>query len=80
VERVEAEKLAARIEGADKASDSTVGAIFTALLAPLEGGTQIRYTMDVTLRGRLAQFGLAVVQGTAKKLTAQFARSLQDSL
>ena len=80
LERVEAEKLAARIEGVDTGSASTIGATFTALLAPLETGTQIRYTMDFTLRGRLAQFGLAVVQGTAKKITAEFARCLQASL
>jgi carbon monoxide dehydrogenase subunit G len=80
LERVEAEKLAVRIEGADKSSASTVGATFTARLTPLEGSTQIHYTMDVTLRGRLAQFGLTVVQGTAKKITAEFARCLQASL
>jgi carbon monoxide dehydrogenase subunit G len=36
--------------------------------------------MDVALRGRLAQFGLAVVQATAKKMTAEFANCLNEVL
>lgn len=73
-------KLVAAIEGDDKSSGSAVKATFTSLLSPTEDGTRIDYTMDVNLRGRLAQFGLTVVKGTAKKMTAEFGKCVQQAL
>jgi carbon monoxide dehydrogenase subunit G len=80
VERVAPELLAARVEGEDRSSASFVKATFSGRLTPVETGTQLEYEMDLALRGRLAQFGLTVVQGTAKKMTAEFARRLQEAL
>ena len=79
-ERIEREKLVALIEGQDKTSATFVSATFTGMLAPLEGQTQLDYDVDVALRGRLAQFGVAVVKATAKKLTGQFAKCLEAKL
>jgi carbon monoxide dehydrogenase subunit G len=74
-------RLVALIEGDDKSSGSTVKATFVSMLSPTDGdGTRIDYEMDVNLRGRLAQFGLTVVKGTAKKMTAQFGRCVQATL
>lgn len=73
-------RLVAVIEADDKASASKIKATFTATLTPHEGGTQVAYQTDLNLRGRLAQFGSAVVRGTAKKMTAQFGKCVQQSL
>jgi carbon monoxide dehydrogenase subunit G len=80
VERVAPELLAAQVEGEDRSSASFVKATFSGRLTPVETGTQLDYEMDLALRGRLAQFGLTVVQGTAKKMTAEFAERLQEAL
>jgi len=80
VERVPRERLTALLEGDDKSSASFVKAKFTGYLAPVDGGTQLTYEVDLALRGRLAQFGFAVFQGVAKKMTAEFARRLQQAL
>ncbi len=79
-ERIEREKLVALIEGQDKNSATIVGATFTGMLVSLEGKTRLDYEVDVALRGRLAQFGVAVVKATAKKLTGQFAKCLEAKL
>jgi carbon monoxide dehydrogenase subunit G len=74
-------RLVALIEGDDKSSESAVKATFVSTLSPTDGdGTRIDYEMDVNLRGRLAQFGLTVVKGTAKKMTAEFGKCVQETL
>jgi carbon monoxide dehydrogenase subunit G len=80
VERLPPERMVARIEGKDKATASNVKATFSADLKPEGSSTLISYSLDVTLRGRLAQFGVAVVQGTAKKMAVEFANCLQEAL
>ncbi len=73
-------RLVAVLEADDRATASKVKATFTSVLEPVEGGTRVAYTTDINLRGRLAQFGLAVVRGTAKKMTAQFGKCLQQAI
>lgn len=80
VERHSSERMVARIEGRDKATASNVKATFSAELKPEGSSTLISYSLDVTLRGRLAQFGVAVVQGTMKKMAGEFANCLQEAL
>ncbi len=45
-------------------------------LAPVNDATSIRYAMDLTLLGRLASMGEAIVRSTSKQLTRQFAENL----
>lgn len=73
-------RLVASAEAEDKASRSMVKAVFSSDLSAVEGGTQVDYQMDVSLRGRLAQFGSAVFQSTAKRLTAEFVGCVQAAL
>lgn len=73
-------RLVASISGDDKAKGSTVKASFEANLVAVEGGTQVNYQMDLNLRGRLAQFGSAVVTATSKKMTAEFTKNLRAAL
>ncbi len=79
-ERIPQERIVAEVDGQDKASASLVKATFTGTLRAVEGGTRVDYEVDVALRGRLGQFGAAVVQATAKKMTAEFARRLQEMI
>jgi carbon monoxide dehydrogenase subunit G len=79
-ERIPLERLVAEVAGQDKNSASLVKAAFTGQLSRIETNTQLDYEMDIALRGRLAQFGLTVVQGTAKKMTTEFARCVTAKL
>lgn len=79
-ERTPLERLVAEVAGQDKSSASLVKATFTGQLNRVDTSTQLDYEMDIALRGRLAQFGLTVVQATAKKMTADFARCVTAKL
>ena len=80
VERAAPERMVAQVEGEDRSLASRVKATFTGTLTQVEAGTQLDYAVDLAIRGRLAQFGFPVVQATAKKMTAEFARCLQEAL
>jgi carbon monoxide dehydrogenase subunit G len=80
VERLPSERMVASIEGRDKSTASNVKATFSADLKPEGSSTLISYNLEVTLRGRLAQFGVAVVQGTVNKMAGEFANCLQEAL
>lgn len=73
-------RLAALLQGEDKSVASVVQGTFASTLRPVDGGTEVNYQMDVNLRGRLAQFGTAAVNSTAKRLTAEFTARLRDVL
>lgn len=72
--------LTASIEGDDKTSATSVKGQFKASLTEVDRGTRVEYTMDITLRGRLAQFGAPVFRAVAKKMTDEFVSCLQDSM
>ncbi len=72
--------IKAAIEGDDQTSATSVKASFTSSLVEIDGGTRVDYTMDITLRGRLAQFGAPVFRAVAKKMTDDFVSCLQDSI
>jgi len=80
LERTPLERIVALVEGNDSASATQVKATFTAALVAVAAGTRVDYEMDVALRGRLAQFGATVFQATAKKITAEFARQVEQAL
>ena len=47
-------------------------------LEPVNGDTGIHYSMDLTLLGRLASLGEAIVRSTSKQLSRQFAENLAE--
>jgi len=73
-------RLVAAFEADDKRNASKVKATFTSVLNPIAEGTEVTYTMDVNIRGRLAQFGQAVAQSTAKKMVGVFSSCVQKKL
>jgi carbon monoxide dehydrogenase subunit G len=72
--------VVASLEGDDKSIASFVKATFISTLSPTEDGTEVAYQMDMNLRGRLGQFGTAVLGATAKKMTAEFAKNVTAQL
>ena len=80
VERLAPVKIAARIEGNDRTSATSVKADFTGRLSGAGAGTLMEVDMEVALRGRLAQFGSAVMIATSKKLTATFADRVRKAI
>lgn len=47
-------------------------------LDPVKEATNIRYSMDLTLLGRLASLGEAIVRSTSNQLSRQFAENLAE--
>lgn len=66
--------------GRDQRTRTTVQASFTSTLEPIETGTRLGYEMDLTLRGRLAQFGQGIVEQTAQELSHEFLACLEAEL
>jgi uncharacterized protein len=73
-------QIAGTVEGDDKSSASSVKASFTGMLKTVDGGTEAAFEVEANLRGRLAQFGGPIINATAKKLTAEFAKNLREKL
>lgn len=68
------DKLRAVARGRDGATGSQVQVDFTAVLA--EAGpntTEVRSTSEVTIRGKLGQFGTGVITSTARTMVGEFA-------
>ncbi len=80
LERIAPERMVALVEGEDRSSASSAKATFTGMFFPEGSGTRLQYETDVSMRGKLAQFGFAVIRGTAKKMTGIFAKNLQEAL
>ncbi len=80
IEAVAPHRIAGTVEGDDRKGGSSVKALFSGTLTPVENGTQAAFQVEANLRGRLAQFGGPVIAATARKLTAQFAGNLRAQL
>ena len=65
------------LEAAFKAKDKMTGSIvqgkFASTLQSVAAAqTQVSYNIDVTIRGKLGQFGQTVIQDTAKRISGEF--------
>ncbi len=74
------DSIAGSVDGDDKSSASSVKAVFRGTLTSVEGGTQAAFSVNANLRGRLAQFGGPIINATARKLTAEFAKNMRAEL
>lgn len=73
--------MKATARGKDRATSSMASIDFSAALAPLDGGeTEVTFHVDVSIRGRLGQFGQGVMRETARQLTQVFAECVQARL
>jgi carbon monoxide dehydrogenase subunit G len=73
-------RIVAAIDADDRLNASQVKATFTSTLDPIADGTEVTYTIDANVRGRLAQFGQAIAQSTAKKMASAFGSCIQKKL
>jgi carbon monoxide dehydrogenase subunit G len=69
--------LKAKLQGRDRKTSSMVTGEFTSELAPVDQGTEIQYKFDIAIRGRLGQFGQAVILDTSRQLTDEFVNCLR---
>lgn len=75
------ESLTATAQGKDKTTSSMVSATFTATLTEIEPDqTEVAFKVDVAIRGRLGQFGQAVIRETSKQITQIFVSCVQTKI
>lgn len=74
------QRLSASGQGRDQRSGSDAKVEFSADLEERDGATHVRTRADVTIRGRLGQFGTGVINSTARELVAEFARCVNATL
>ena len=81
VERDEAAgRLVLRAEGRETAGKGNANATITALLTPDGDGTAVSVTTDLTVTGRVAQFGRGVMADVSAKLLGQFVECLETNV
>ena len=74
----EAHRAVLRAEGRDTRGQGNANATVTATLAPHgDGVTEVRITTDLTVTGKVAQFGRGVMADVSNKLLGQFVDSLE---
>lgn len=66
-----------RAEGRDTRGQGNASATVTATLQPDGDGTRVRIDSDVTITGKVAQFGRGVIADVSSKLLAQFVACLE---
>jgi carbon monoxide dehydrogenase subunit G len=69
-----------RAEGRETRGQGNANATITAQLEPDGDGTQVSVMTDLTITGRVAQFGRGVLADVSAKLLGQFADCLQTQL
>ena len=72
--------MSLRAAGKDSKGQGNAQALVTALLAPDGEGTRVTVTTQLTVTGKIAQFGKGVIEDVSKKLLAQFTTNLEDML
>ncbi len=76
---VEPERLVLTGEGSGGVAGFAKGGA-TVLLRCVPGGTDVSYSAEVAVGGKLAQIGNRLIASTARKLAEQFFESLNDQL
>jgi carbon monoxide dehydrogenase subunit G len=75
-----AHRAVLRAEGRETRGQGNANATITAQLDPDGDGTKISVTTDLTITGRVAQFGRGVLADVSAKLLGQFADCLESKL
>jgi len=77
---VEARRVVLKAEGRDTRGQGNASALITAQLSPSERGTLVKVSTDLSITGKLAQFGRGVLADVSTKLLAQFAENLEATV
>ena len=73
-------KAVLRAEGRDTRGQGNANATITATLKPDGAGTEVTVVTDLTVTGKVAQFGRGVLADVSSKLLTQFVDCLHDDL
>ncbi len=76
----EAHRAVLRAEGRDTRGQGNANATITATLTPDGDGTAVTVATDLTVTGRVAQFGRGVMADVSAKLLGQFVDCLENKL
>jgi len=69
-----------RAEGRETRGQGNANATITATLTPDDGGTSVSVVTDLTVTGRVAQFGRGVLADVSAKLLDQFVDNLEKTV
>jgi uncharacterized protein len=76
----EAGKLVLRAEGRDTRGQGNASATITATLSPSGSDTHVSVVTDLTVTGKVAQFGRGVLADVSAKLLTQFVECLESKV
>lgn len=81
VEKDEAQgRVVLKASGRDTRGQGNASAVITATMVPDGGGTKVTVATDLTVTGKVAQFGRGVLAEVSSKLIGQFVESLEADL
>ncbi|HVF32111.1 MAG TPA: SRPBCC family protein [Acidimicrobiales bacterium] len=69
-----------KAEGRDTRGQGNASALITATLTPDGDGTEVKVVTDLTITGKVAQFGRGVLVDVSGKLLTQFVECLENDL
>lgn len=73
-------KAVLKAEGRDTKGQGNASALITATLEPTESGTTVRVHTDLTVTGKVAQFGRGIMADVSTKLLNQFVEQLETTI
>ena len=76
----EAHRIVLHATGRETKGQGNATANVTAVLTPTDAGTEVAIDSDITIVGRIAQFGRGVILDVSAKLIQQFVDCLEDKL
>ncbi len=76
----EAHVAVLRAEGRETRGQGNANATITATLTPVDDGTAVSVVTDLTITGRVAQFGRGVLAEVSAKLLDQFVENLETTV
>lgn len=84
VVEVTEEEPPARVASVTRGEEGTRASVISSnnelLLAPAEGGTEVKYVSEVSVTGRLGKFGLGMMKKKAEQLGAKFAETFRGKI
>ena len=76
----EAHRIVLHASGRETKGQGNATADVTAVLSPTGDGTEVSIDSDITITGRIVQFGRGVILDVSAKLIQQFVDCLEDKL
>ncbi len=77
---LDARKLVLKAEGRDTRGQGSASALITVNMSETDGSTHVNVHSDVTIKGKVAQFGRGMIADVSAKLLTQFVECLEGKL